>query len=193
MPPCYRNNSDGNLNGVSVAQQPNGYYSLKDKVFSEFALYLIYTFYLFILFSAFLLYTRILLNNYTDIHIRFGYSLFEACILAKVVLIGQHFKIGEKFTDKPLIIPILYKAAIFSLFLFILDYAEHLILGYFEGHQINYLFQQMITHAIYLKLAKAIVMFYIFILFFACIAINNRLGNNKLFTLFFVRGNEKLS
>ena len=41
-------------------------------------------------------------------------AMLKALVFAKFVLIGEHLKLGKRFEDRPLIWPILIKAALFS-------------------------------------------------------------------------------
>src|SRR5450755_1460457 len=89
--------------------------SLKERALSETRKYVGYTIYLAMVFAAFSNYRRLVLSEYEIAYLNYGYSLIEAMILAKVILIGEALKLGERRADEPLIIPTLYKAFMFGL------------------------------------------------------------------------------
>jgi hypothetical protein len=54
-------------------------------------------------------------------------AMLKALVFAKFVLIGEHLKLGKRFEDRPLIWPILIKAALFSVVLVGFDCLEAVI------------------------------------------------------------------
>ncbi len=62
-----------------------------------------------------------------------GFAIINAWILAKVVLVAEHLKIGENLRDKPLIYPIVFKATLFSLLLMGFYMAEETVAGLWHG------------------------------------------------------------
>jgi hypothetical protein len=56
-------------------------------------------------------------------------AMLKALIFTKFLLIGEHLKLGDRFDDRPLIWPILIKAALFSALLIGFDLLEGVIVG----------------------------------------------------------------
>src|SRR4051812_24377049 len=56
-------------------------------------------------------------------------AMLKALIFTKFLLIGEHLKLGDRFEDRPLIWPILIKAAMFSALLIGFDLLEGVIVG----------------------------------------------------------------
>ncbi len=161
--------------------------NMKQKVMHEVRIFIIYTLFLFILFSIFNVYERLLMGIYGDTQIRYGYSLIEALILAKIIMLGQAVKIGERFKHKPLIFPVVHKTVIFSLLLLIFNICEHYIMGFFAGNTIEQTYHEVMRQKINIMLAKNFIMIIIFAQFFTMLELSKTLGENRLVELFFKR------
>ena len=59
--------------------------------------------------------------------------MINAFIFAKVLLIGEHFRLGTRFKDKPLIYLVLHKCFIFTLVLICFYIAESVLVGLWHG------------------------------------------------------------
>lgn len=158
--------------------------NIKEKVVDEIYLMLAYTIFFTLVFFAIALYTSLILGEYGISYFHFGYSIIEALILAKVILIGQHFRLGERYTDCPLIIPTLYKSVIFTLFVFAFSVLEHFVKGIWEGRPFKEVYESFYTLNIDAILARALVLFFVFILFFAFTETARVIGMDKLANLF---------
>jgi hypothetical protein len=140
--------------------------------------------YLVLLIGSFTVYRWLLMEEYHVGYFVFGYALIEALILAKVIIIGEGLGIGERFADRPLIIPTLYKTMLFALCVLVLATLEKLIEGFFHRENVAGVFQE-VTRGRYEILARMLVMFVAFIPFFAFREMMRVLGEVKLFDLFF--------
>lgn len=158
---------------------------VKQKIVNELFLMSIYFTFLSLFFCALTTYQRLILDEYSISYLHYGYGLIQALILSKIILIGKSLRLGERFIDKPLIIPTLYKAFIFSILALFFIILEHFITGYFEGISVAKVYQRFADKAFDIVLAKAVVVFLVFILFFAFLQIGSLIGENKLFKLFF--------
>ena len=151
----------------------------------EMKRYFLYVLFLTIFFCAFSTYKRLILGMYAIDYIHYGYSFFESLILAKIILLGQMFGLGERFHDKPLIYPTLYKTIVFSFFVMIFSVLERFVTGFIKGNSAFEVFQEVMSKGLDEILASVLIMFYMFILFFAFLEISRVLGKDKLFNLFF--------
>jgi len=159
--------------------------NFKQKIASELRLFLGYFAFFALFFTAFAIYRRLLLDQFGMDYIHYSYSIIEALILSKLLLLGQHFKLGDKYKDKPLIIPTLYKTFIFSLFVMAFSVGEHMIFGYLHGKTTSVIYNELIEKGIYQILAALFIMSFAFVFFFAFLEINKRISNPSLFELFF--------
>ncbi len=162
--------------------------NVKQKIAHEMRQYFLYVLFLSFLLSGFVTYQRLLLNEYTgNDYIHYGYSIFEAIVLAKVILIGQYFHLGERFANKPLIFAVIHKTAVFSIFLLVFALLERFVVGFVEGKDIAKIYQEFNSQGVNIIFAKMLIMIFVFMLFFAFLEIGRVLGENKLFNLFFRR------
>ena len=156
------------------------------KIKNEMKRYILYTLFLTLFFAAFTTYERLLLNNFHSPFIPYGYSLIQGLIMAKVILIGQTIKLGERYSDKPLIIPVIYKTIVFCLLMMVLIILEHLVTGCFiEGKSIYLVYDEFISRGLSLAIARTVITSFVFVWFFAVLETSRILGDNHLFNLFF--------
>ncbi len=147
--------------------------------------FIYYTIFLTLLFTTFNIYERVLLGEFSSREMPYGYSIIEALILAKIIIIGQQMRLGQRFSTKPLIIPVLHKTILFCLLTLFLSFCEHIVRGVMHGKYINDIVQELISTRLNIAIARTIIMFYVFIFFFAVLETSQALGDHKLFNLFF--------
>lgn len=157
---------------------------IKKKVYHELSLFLFYFIFLTLVLWTFTIYRRLILDEYRVSYVHYGYNFVEAIILAKMILIGQNFKLGERFSDQPLIIPTIYKTLIFSIFITLFTIVEEFVIGYFKGVSFEKIFKEFMEIGWDEILAKGLVMFFVFIFFFAFLEIGRVMGENQLINLF---------
>jgi hypothetical protein len=143
--------------------------------------------FLFLFFAAFNNYQRLILREYHIEYFHYGYSLIQALILGKVVLVGEIFHLGDRFKGKPLIFPTLYKTFSFSILVLAFAVLEHFVEGFIHGQNFAAILQEIAAKGTDIG-AKIIVMFIAFIPMFAIWEISNLFGEGKLFALFFEHG-----
>lgn len=164
---------------------PENKKKLKENISHELHLVFFYTLFFAIFLLALSFYKSLILDEFGIDYFHSGYNLVEALILAKIVVIGQHFKLGERFIDKPLIIPTLYKTVIFTLFVFAFSILERIIEGtLIKKETIHKVFENLMSSGIYSILAKTFVLFLMFLLFFAILETGRVVGMDKLVHLF---------
>lgn len=159
--------------------------SVKNRLLHEIRLFFIYTLFFAFFLNLFQLYKSLILGEYAINYVRYGYSLFEAVILAKIILLGETLKLGERFQSKPLIYSVMYKTVIFTFFTFIFALFEHFIVGYIRGKDFNFLFQELLNKSLDQILATVLVMSFVYILFFSLVDLSRVIGQKKMFELFF--------
>jgi hypothetical protein len=85
--------------------------------------------FLFFFFGAFATYRRLILSEYDIDYFQYGYALVEALVLGKVILLGDLFRLGDRFHGKPLIVPTLYRTFAFSVLVLVFAVSEHFARG----------------------------------------------------------------
>src|SRR5215831_9265095 len=106
----------------------------KQKFVAELIDYWIVVVYLACFFGVFTWQRRFILTEYQISYEHYWVSALEALVLAKVILIGDMVRLGRRFDEKPLLVPTLYKAVVFSLWVVVFSVLEHTIEGLFRGH-----------------------------------------------------------
>ncbi len=141
--------------------------------------------YLAFFFSVFTWYRRLVLGEYQIGYLHYGVSLIQALVLAKVILVGRALRLGRRFQENPLIVPTLYKAVVFTIFVGLFGVVEHTIGGLLHGKGIAGGFEEFISVGRSELLARCLVIFLAFIPFFAFEELERVLGDGKLGKLLF--------
>jgi hypothetical protein len=159
---------------------------LTEKVRHELIEYAFNVVYLTLVFAAFTQYRRFLLAEYSITYTNYWVGLIGALILGKVIMIGSVFRLGRWLEDKPLIIPTIYKALIFSVFVLVLRVVEYAIKGLLHGDGlaaalVEFFAQKGIDEV----LANLLVVLVTLIPFFAVKELGRVLGRERVAALFF--------
>jgi hypothetical protein len=173
--------------GGATMEEIMGAKSLKQKIISELIEYWIVVAYLLCFFGVFAWYGRLILAEYEISYLQYGVILIESLVLAKVILIGEALRLGRGFEDKPLIVPTLYKAVLFTLFVGLFSVVEKTVQGLLHGRGWAAGIEEIVSKGKYELLAKSLVTFVAFIPFFAFTELERVLGKGQIFTPFFRR------
>ena len=163
----------------------------KQKIFHEMFEYWMNFFYLTLMFGAFTQYRRLVLAAHDIIYTNYGIAVIEAAVLAKVIMIGDVFRLGRGLEKKPLLFSTLYKTVIFSLFVAIFKLIEHMIMGLWQGKGLTQGLADFLGRGSHELLANVLVMFVAFIPFFAFKELGRVLGKGRVWELFFRRRDDK--
>jgi len=160
---------------------------LKQKVIHELKEYWINVIYLALFFGVFTMYRRILLKEYqVASYLHYGFSLVKALILSKVIMIGDMVRLGRGIlVDKPLIVPTVFNAVVFTVWVAIFTVCEHMVEGMIHGKGLSGGIQELMSEGMYEMLGRAMVVFFVFIPFFAFRELERALGEGKVRDLFF--------
>src|SRR5215467_3661340 len=78
--------------------------------------------YLWVLLGLFALHKSIVLAEPSFFHQ--GFAVINALVLAKIIFFAEEFHVAEELSDRPLIYPIAYRSAVFSLILIVFHLVE---------------------------------------------------------------------
>ena len=159
----------------------------KSKAIREMTEYYIIFMYLAVFFGSFTWYRRLILAEYQISYLHYGAGVIKALVLAKVIMVGRALHLGRRFKDHPLILPTLYKAVVFTIFVGIFGVVESTIIGLLHGKGIAGGFDEFMSAGRDELLARCMVTFVAFIPFFAFGELERVLGEGKLGKLFFRR------
>jgi hypothetical protein len=158
----------------------------KRKIGRELLSYWINVVYLFFFFGVFTSYRRLVLAEYKIIYLHYGLALFEALILAKVIMIGDILGLARRLQDKPLIVTTLYKTVLFTVWVCVFSALEHVMEGWLHGEGLAAGIYELRGN-VYEVLARSLVVLFAFIPFFAFKELGRVLGEGKIAGLFFRR------
>ena len=161
----------------------------KKRIFQEMVEYWLNVCYLTLVFAAFTQYRRLLLAAYDITYTNYWVAVIEALILAKVIMIGEVFRLGRGLEQKPLIYPTLYKTVVFSFFVGVFTLIEHAIKSLWKGEGLTGGLVEFFGKGTHELLAGCLVVFVVFIPFFAFRELGRVYGKDELRALFFLRRN----
>ena len=157
---------------------------LKQRAVHELIQLLVIFLYLAFFFCAVTTYRMLLLNDFRDSYFNYAFSVINALVVAKVILIGEYTHLGKRLEDKPLLVSSIYKALLFGLLTFAFHVVEEAIKGALHGKGAASAFLDI--HVTDL-LARTIVIFCTFIPLFGFREVRRVLGETKFNELFFHR------
>ena len=162
----------------------------KEKFFHEFTEYWINVVYLALFFSAVVLYRRLLLAEHGIIVEDYFAGVIKALVIAKVIMIGAFIRISRKFEDRPLIIPTVYKAILFTIWVMLFDVVEIYIRALIDTMDFLDAFMELTHHINLVWLGAAVVICVSFLPFFAMKELSRVMGSGKFRELFFKKTNQ---
>lgn len=160
---------------------------IKARLLEETKTMLILFVYLSVFFGAFTMYGRLMLAEYGIPYLQYGYNFVEALVLSKVILLGQFLRLGERFNDRPLIVPTLYKTLWFGGLILAFSIFEHLLVGRLHGESNGSVVQGYLNQGLPQILAHTLVKALALVPLFAVTEIGRVVGAGNLFELFFRR------
>ncbi len=131
---------------------------IRARLVAEVKTMILVSLYLALLLGAFTIYRRLVLAHYHIGYFEYGCSLVEALVLAKVIVLGKALRLGERFSDRPLIVPTLYKTACFSVLVLAFAILEHLGSGWWNGKNSREVFAEMFDEGLWEILARVLVL-----------------------------------
>jgi hypothetical protein len=163
----------------------------EQKAVHEMIDYVINFMYLAVFFGLFTWYRRLILAEYRIAYLNYSFSLIQALVLAKVIMIGDILRLGRRLQERPLIFTTLYNTVVFSVWVWFFDVLEHTVGGLLRGKGLAGGFAEIMSRGGYELLARCIVVFFAFIPFFAFRELGRVLGQGKIRELFFRRRDNK--
>jgi hypothetical protein len=159
--------------------------SFKEKAIEEFKLFWVIALYLGVMLGAFAWYRRFVLSEAGINYFHYGASVISALILAKVILIGQALRLGRQFEASHLILSVLFKSAVFAVFVGVFALLEHLVEGLVHRESWDQIAHGLVRAGEGEIFARTVVALVTLIPFFAFWETDRVLGDHKLFNLFF--------
>jgi len=164
---------------------------MKERAVGEAKKFVVIVGYVWILFSLFEVHKWMVLRQYNPTHelsFKIGFALINALVLGKVIFTAEALHVAEHFKYRPLIQPILYKSAAFSIILVCFQIIEEVLVGLFHGGTIAQSLPKLGGGGLEGIFLWGIFCFVLLIPFFAFREFGRVIGENELYTLLLRRG-----
>jgi hypothetical protein len=139
-------------------------------------------------FSAVIFYRRLVLAEHGIILDDYFMGVIKALVIAKVVMIGAFLRFSHKYEHKPLIIPTIFKAILFTLWVMLFDIVEVYVRIFIKTPDFADAFIELKQHINPAWLGAALVICISFLPFFAMKELSRVMGAKKFRGLFFKNG-----
>lgn len=159
--------------------------TLKQKAYRELKEYLAISCYLWLVFGLFVLYKSVLLSEQHISFVAHGIALFNALALGKVMLVAWDLHFAEKFKDKPLIYPTLFKSAAFAIVLGCFKILEEAGVGWYHHKSFSQSIGDIGGGTLEGILVLVLILAVLLIPFFAFTELRDIFEEGKLAKLFF--------
>jgi hypothetical protein len=93
--------------------------------------------YLWVMFFLFSIHEFVVLSKYHISYEFLGFPIVNALVLAKVMLAADDLHLGDRFRERPLIYPIVYKSIVFAVVFICFHIIEEYVIGLFKGKSIT--------------------------------------------------------
>jgi hypothetical protein len=162
--------------------------SLKQKALEEAKRMLVITAYLSVLFSVFELHRLgVLRAQHLPYSYRVGFSLINALILAKVILIADALHAGKRLTRTTMLATVTLKSGLFAMILICFDIVEDVLVGLFHGKTLAESFPKGAGGGLEGQLIVGVMVFVVLIPFFAFAELRRAIGQDTFDDLVFRR------
>ena len=168
-----------------MTSENSGSKSQKQKAKHELRELLTIFFYLAFFFCALVTYSMLLLNEYHVKYWNYAFSLINALVITKVIMIGEYAKIGKKYEGRALFVSVIWKAFVFGLLVFAFHVVEEVVKRLIHGADVA----KASAGIRFDELAgRSIVVFCVFIPFFAFREFRRVMGEDEFRALVFGTG-----
>ncbi len=160
---------------------------IKQGLITETQQYVVLTAYIALVMFGLKIYKKMILDEFNISYFHVGFSFFEAMVLAKVIMLGDFLKLGERFNDKPLVFKTLYKSFCMSLLALVFSIVEYSAEGLIKSGELSGILEEIVVRGRGEMLSHSLIMFINFIPLFALWETGRALGNHELLELLFTR------
>lgn len=163
--------------------QPSGF---KQRIEEEAKNFAIIALYLFVVFGAFTFLKSAILQSAGVHWVPWGLAALKALISAKFILLGRMLRLDRGFESKPLIWPTLSRSFVFLVFVSALNVIEEMISGRLHGEAVHDTLSHVAGGTPEQMVATSLILFLVFVPFFAFGALSDTIRDNGLYRTFFV-------
>lgn len=178
--------------GSSAGPGAKAHHTFKTRLMAETKSYLLIAAYLWIFLATLTTYRQLVQMEDHVSYAHYGWSLVEALILAKLIVIGRVMNLGERFRNRPLIVPTIHKTVCFGLLVVAFTAAEHTAVGLWHHEGAAQIYDRIFGLGKWEILCRLVMMIIVFAPMFATWEIGRYVGEGRLFKLFFQRRAEQV-
>jgi hypothetical protein len=164
----------------------------KKTVRHELGEYLWILSYMALFFCVFATYKMMLTHHFHSAAYEYGTALLNAIVLSKVILIGQYAHVGRSTEHKPLLVSSIYKAFLFAILVAVFHVAEEVVKDFLHGREVSRPVYDALSGDVARALSLPVVVFFVFIPFFALWETRRVMGS-EAFDHLFIRRNRSES
>jgi hypothetical protein len=162
--------------------------NLKQKGFLEFKKFMAIFLYLWIVFALLSVHETVIRAQHGLDYEAHTLAVINAFVFAKVLLVGEHFRLGTRFKRRPLIYPVLYKCLVFAVLLTSFHIVERIIVGAIGGKTLSEGLADIGGRTLVSIVSISTLAFVMLIPFFAFRELGRLIGEKELRSLFLGRG-----
>ena len=159
--------------------------TLKQKAYQGLKEYLAISLYLWLVLGLFVLYQSVISAEHGIPFVAHGLALLNALALGKMLLIAKDLHFAERFKDKPLIYPTIFKSVAFAAVLGVFKIIEESIIGLIHGRPVMESIAGVGGGTIKGILSMIAILAVLLIPFFGFTELRSVIGEGKLRALFF--------
>jgi hypothetical protein len=160
---------------------------LRERASDEFKRFIVIFLYLWVVFGLLSIHKSLVLSQSHLEYPEQAFAIVNAFVFAKVLLVGEHFQLGTRFRDKPLIYPILHKCLVFTVVLLCFHIVESVLVGMWHGNTIADSLPPTFGGGPKGILSVFVVCFVVLLPFFGFREIGRVIGRRELWALIFTR------
>jgi hypothetical protein len=164
-------------------------HTLKERVLDSIKTFVQMFLYLWLVFGLLAIHQTIILSQYQIDYQSHGLAVINALVFAKVMLIAEDLRLGDRFDDKPLIYPILFKSLLFAMALICFHIVEHVLIGMWHGQKVAETLSEIGANKLRGMVSFSVIATVALIPFFALRGISRAIGKDNFWSLFFRRRN----
>ena len=120
-----------------------------------------------------------------------SFAIVNALVLAKFMLVADDLKLGRRFTDRPLIYPIVWASFVFAIILVFFHIVEHIALALLHGKPLAETLTDLGAATLKGVSSLGAITFVALIPFFAFREIGRAVGTDQLWRLVFARSRKR--
>jgi hypothetical protein len=162
--------------------------NLKQRGLLEFKKFMAIFLYLWVVFALLSIHETIIRAQHGLDYEAHTFAVINAFVFAKVLLVGEHFRLGTRFKHKPLIYPVLYKCLVFSVLLTGFHIVEKIVAGVIGGETLSQGLADVDSRTLVSIVSMSTLAFVMLIPFFAFRELGQLIGQKELRSLFLGRG-----